>query len=64
MRLRAVNTRNHVGDKMAANGSDSDIEDELFRKSVEQLRGLLKEKELSTVGKKKVLVQRLVKRLL
>ena len=60
MRLRAVNTRNHVGDKMAANGSDSDIEDELSRKSVEQLRGLFQEKELSTVGKKKVLVQRLV----
>ncbi|KAL9954332.1 hypothetical protein ACROYT_G041854 [Oculina patagonica] len=45
---------------MAASGSDSDIEDELSRKSVEQLRGLLKEKGLSTAGKKKVLIQRLV----
>ncbi|KAL9976912.1 hypothetical protein ACROYT_G014254 [Oculina patagonica] len=58
--LPEVNTRNHVGDKMAASGSDSDIEDELSRKSVEQLRGLLKEKGLSTAGKKKVLIQRLV----
>lgn len=62
MRLRAVNTRNHVEDKMAANASDSEIpkQDDLSLKSVQQLRGLLKEKGLSTSGKKKVLIERLV----
>ncbi|XP_044176591.1 uncharacterized protein LOC122959338 [Acropora millepora] len=40
--------------------SDFEIEDALSRKSVEQLRGFLKEKGLLTTGRKKVLIQRLV----
>ena len=61
MRLRTVNTPNHVRDKMAAKfSSHFEVEDELSQKSVEQLRGLLKGKGLPTTGKKKVLIQRLV----
>ncbi|KAJ7378903.1 hypothetical protein OS493_019594 [Desmophyllum pertusum] len=45
---------------MAANASDSEIpkQDDLSLKSVQQLRGLLKEKGLSTSGKKNVLIER------
>ena len=61
MRLRTVNTPNHVRDKMAAKYySDFEIEDALSQKSVEQLRGFLKAKGLTTTGRKKVLIQRLV----
>ena len=61
MRLRTVNTPNHVRDKMAAKYySDFEIEDALSQKSVEQLRGFLKAKGLPTTGRKKVLIQRLV----
>ena len=55
MKLRTVNTPNHVREKMAAKYS-SEIEDELSQKSVEQLRGLPKAKGLPTTGKKKVLI--------
>ena len=61
MRLRTVNTPNHVRDKMAAKYySDFEIEEALSQKSVEQLRGFLKAKGLPTTGRKKVLIQRLV----
>ena len=61
MRLRTVNTPNHVRDKMAAKYySDFEIEDALSQKSVEQLRGFLKAKGLPTTGRKKILIQRLV----